>query len=90
MSPPSQLQKAFLETESGTRINCMFNPAKFSFSTSNRWESDTIPGKSSPTKRFAGVCVHHSDAIDDHPGPREKELELRAALDLVEPLSRPA
>jgi hypothetical protein len=54
MSPPSQLQKAFLETESGTRINCMFNPAKFSFSTSNRWESDTIPGKSSPTKRFAG------------------------------------
>jgi nucleoid-associated protein YgaU len=54
MSPPAQLQKAFIETETGTRIDCMFNPARFAFSTSNRWESDTVPGKSAPTKRFAG------------------------------------
>lgn len=50
----TSLQKAFLETETGTRIECMFNPAKFSFSTSNRWESDNLPGKSAPSMRFAG------------------------------------
>ncbi|MEO6126537.1 MAG: LysM peptidoglycan-binding domain-containing protein [Ilumatobacteraceae bacterium] len=50
----TSLQKAFLETETGARIECMFNPAKFSFSTSNRWESDNLPGMSAPSKRFAG------------------------------------
>ena len=55
MSPnPSQLQKAFLETESGARIDCMFNPSKFSFTTSNRWESDKVPGLASPSMRYAG------------------------------------
>jgi hypothetical protein len=54
MSPPTQLQKAYLETESGTRIECMFNPAKFGFSVSNRWEADSVPGRAAPTKRFAG------------------------------------
>ena len=53
MAPP-QLQKAYLEVESGGRIECMFNPARFSFSTSNRWESDQVPGKSAPVMRFAG------------------------------------
>jgi hypothetical protein len=54
MAPPIQLQKAFLETETGTQINCMFNPNKFSFSTSNRWESDSVPGLAAPTMRYAG------------------------------------
>jgi len=54
MTQPSQLQKAFLDTETGTRIECMFNPAKFSFSTSNRWESDPIPGQAAPSLRYAG------------------------------------
>lgn len=49
-----QLQKAYLEVESGGRIDCMFNPASFSFSTSNRWVDDEIPGKNTPTLRFAG------------------------------------
>ncbi len=49
-----QLQKAYIEVENGQRIDCMFNPAKFSFSQSNRWESDQIPGKAVPTMRFAG------------------------------------
>jgi len=50
----SQLQKAYLEVESGSRIDCMFNPSSFAFSTQNRWESDQVPGKSTPTMRFAG------------------------------------
>jgi LysM repeat protein len=49
-----QLQKAYLEVESGTRIECMFNPSKFSFSQSNRWETDKIPGRPTPTMRFTG------------------------------------
>jgi LysM repeat protein len=51
---PTQLQKAYLEVESGGRIDCMFNPSTFAFSTSNRWETDQIPGKPTPTLRFAG------------------------------------
>jgi LysM repeat protein len=51
---PNQLQKAYLETESGGRVECMFNPAKFEFSTANNWDSDKLPGKATPTLRFAG------------------------------------
>jgi nucleoid-associated protein YgaU len=49
-----QLQKAYLEVETGTRVECMFNPATFAFSQANRWESDAVPGKSKPTMRFVG------------------------------------
>lgn len=49
-----QLQKAYLEVETGTRLECMFNPSKFSFSQSNRWEADQIPGKATPTMRYTG------------------------------------
>ena len=54
MAGVPQLQKAYLEVETGARIECMFNPAKFSFSQANRWESDQIPGKATPTMRYAG------------------------------------
>ena len=43
----NQLQKAYLEPETGAKIDCMFNPARFSFTTANRWESDRVPGKQS-------------------------------------------
>ncbi len=52
--PPVQLQKAFLKTETNTTIECMFNPDKFGFSMANRWESNRIPGKTSPSLRYAG------------------------------------
>jgi hypothetical protein len=51
---PSQLQRAYLEPETGARIECMFNPATFGFTTANRWEADPIPGKAAPAMRFAG------------------------------------
>lgn len=50
----NNLQKAYLETETNVKIECMFNPAKFSFAMSNRWEADDIPGTGTPKKRFAG------------------------------------
>lgn len=49
-----QLQKAYLEVETGGRIDCMFNPTTFAFSRQNTWQSDEIPGKSTPTLRFTG------------------------------------
>ena len=50
----NQLQKAYLEVENGSRIECMFNPAKFEFSTTNKWDSDRLPGKNTPTLRYGG------------------------------------
>lgn len=50
----NQLQKAHLETESGDRIDCMFNPTKFQFKVSNRWDTDRTPGQSAPSLKFAG------------------------------------
>ncbi|MGK0274477.1 MAG: LysM repeat protein [Ilumatobacter sp.] len=50
----NQLQKAYLETESGGRVDCMFNPTTFSFSTSNSWQSDQVPGKDTPSMRYTG------------------------------------
>jgi LysM repeat protein len=49
-----QMQKAYLEVENGDRIDCMFNPTKFEFSTSSRWDSDRLPGKSTPKLRYGG------------------------------------
>jgi hypothetical protein len=54
MPAPAQLQKAFIQTETGTRIDCMFNPSKFSFTAANTWESESVPGRATPNKRFAG------------------------------------
>lgn len=50
----NQLQKAYLEIESGGRIDCMFNPTNFAFTTQNKWDSDTVPGKATPSLRFGG------------------------------------
>ena len=51
---PNQLQKAYIETEIGDRIHCMFNPEKFNFKVANNWESDKVPGKGRPAMRFRG------------------------------------
>lgn len=50
----NQMQRAYLEVETGARIDCMFNPSKFQFSTTNRWDADRLPGRGSPKLRFAG------------------------------------
>lgn len=50
----NQLQKAYLEPETGPKIECMFNPEKFAFTTGNKWEPDKVPGKGRPAVKFAG------------------------------------
>jgi hypothetical protein len=51
---PTQLQKAFLEHESGDQIPCMFSPSKLSFTAENRWQADYIPGRAAPELRYVG------------------------------------
>jgi hypothetical protein len=34
-----QLQKAYLEVETGGKIECMFNPATFTFQTRAKWKT---------------------------------------------------
>ena len=50
----NQLQKAYLEVESGGTVECMFNPTTFAFATKNQWKSESIPGKDTPTMRYTG------------------------------------
>ncbi len=50
-----QLQKAFFMTEKKTRIDCMFNPSKFAYTMSNKWDAEPVPGANAPSLRFAGA-----------------------------------
>ncbi|MCB0967703.1 MAG: LysM peptidoglycan-binding domain-containing protein [Ilumatobacter sp.] len=88
----NQLQKAHLETESGDRIECMFNPTKFQFKLSNRWDSDNTPGRSAPKLRFAGgdggafslsLVFDTTDtgtAVTDHTSKLVKLLDIDTSL----------
>lgn len=49
----AELEKAFLKTETGTQIDCMFNPDTFAFTTANSWSPDKVVGKF-PVQNFEG------------------------------------
>lgn len=55
MAVNGQLQKAFLTTETNQRIECMFNPSKFTFSMSNRWDAEPVAGAGAPSKKYSGA-----------------------------------
>ena len=48
-------QKAFLQTEKGDKISCLFNPAELSFSRSNTWAGADMPGKGVPKLNYHGA-----------------------------------
>lgn len=48
------LQKAFLETEGGQRIDCLFNPAQLTLTHANHWVADLVPGRAAPNLYFTG------------------------------------
>lgn len=87
-----QLQKAYLEVETGARVDCMFNPTTFSFATQNRWESDQIPGKNTPSLRYAGGAggsfslsltfdtTHDGKAVTIHTNKLLKLMEVDESL----------
>jgi nucleoid-associated protein YgaU len=47
--------KAFLQTEDGTNLPCLFNPESLSVSRSNSWRGSEAPGRGVPTLRFEGA-----------------------------------
>lgn len=44
--------KAYLESEQGERIDCLFNPAELQLSKSNNWTATKAKGKNTPPLRF--------------------------------------
>ncbi|MFT3852759.1 MAG: LysM peptidoglycan-binding domain-containing protein [Ilumatobacteraceae bacterium] len=47
-------EKAYLETESGGRINCLFNPGELQISMGTDWGGEPVPGQPIPSLRFRG------------------------------------
>jgi hypothetical protein len=48
-------EKAFLQTEAGVQIPCLFNPDEFTVSRKNEWSADPMPGKGVPTLSYSGA-----------------------------------
>jgi hypothetical protein len=44
--------KAYLETEQGGRIDCLFNPAELQIRKSNRWFAPAVAGRNAPNLIF--------------------------------------
>jgi hypothetical protein len=53
--PEQNGQKAFLETEKGERIPCMFNPADLGMRRSNTWIADPSPGRGVARLQYGGA-----------------------------------
>ena len=51
----ADVEKAFLEIESGERLPCLFNPAQLAISRSNTWAGESMPGRGVPRLRYAGA-----------------------------------
>ena len=47
-------EKAQLETETGERITCLFNPSDLSLSVSASWSGSAVPGMSAPNLEYGG------------------------------------
>lgn len=52
--PRAKSQKAYLETETGKKLPCLFNPAELAISLSNAWDADPKPGQQTPSLKFRG------------------------------------
>jgi hypothetical protein len=46
--------KAYLETERGQKVNCLFNPSKLQMAKSNTWTSGNSSGRNAPDLVFDG------------------------------------
>lgn len=51
----AELEKAFLEVETGDRIPCLFNPSSISVSRSNNWAGNPMPGSGVGPLRYLGA-----------------------------------
>jgi len=48
-------QKAFLETEDGTKVPCLFNPAELKISRKNEWTGAPLAGRGVTRLRYSGA-----------------------------------
>lgn len=81
------VEKAYLETETGDTIKCLFNPSQLSMAKANSWEQCVKPGRSSPALIFGGgkpgsmsfelVC----DSTSDGKPVTEHTLKMQALLE---------
>ncbi|HLI55010.1 MAG TPA: LysM peptidoglycan-binding domain-containing protein [Acidimicrobiales bacterium] len=55
-APKTSSNKAYLETEGGDTIHCLFNPADLALSQVNGWAGDVMPGRGVPTLRYTGAA----------------------------------
>lgn len=53
MSPPNG-QKAYLKTERGEQIHCLFNPERLQIGLSTSWSGANMPGQQTPQLTFGG------------------------------------
>jgi hypothetical protein len=53
--PGSNNNKAFLQTEDGQKIPCLFNPEDLALQQSNGWTGNVQPGRGVPTLRYTGA-----------------------------------
>lgn len=51
----AELEKAFLQVETGDNLPCLFNPSNISVSRSNNWSSNPMPGGDVSKLRFVGA-----------------------------------
>lgn len=51
----AELEKAFLQVETGDKLPCLFNPNSISVTRSNNWSSNPMPGGDVSKLRFAGA-----------------------------------
>lgn len=54
MPAPAGFQRAQLEIEGGSRIECWFNPSQYSIVKSNTWTTRSAAGASLPSAQFGG------------------------------------
>jgi nucleoid-associated protein YgaU len=71
---PTSVQRAKLEIEGGSPIDCLFNPAQYSISKTNGYQVQSIPGVSFGVPQFVGGS------------PREMTLELLFDVTLSNPV----
>lgn len=51
----AELEKAFLQVETGDKLPCLFNPSSISVSRSNNWTANPMPGGDVSQLRFVGA-----------------------------------
>ena len=87
------LQKAYLEVEGQeAKLHCMFNPKTFSFSLSNSWKGDGVPGTPTPEVRYKGGSsgsfslslifdtTAEGTSVTEHTGKLLKLMEMDTSL----------